>query len=499
MNDKSIISKSFLLVDAVVRSTALFAISILLLVCIVVLAFNWNYSTGQQVASAKNKIELTIWETYKFQEHELFLQQLERFKEWYRQKTGKHVVFKAHRVPYDDLETNVRLAALGGKTPDIARVDVFKVLEFAYHRVLVPLDTLKNFGAESIAAKREQYIPGAFDTNVVEIQGQQHLYGLPEQVTCLALFWNRQMFQDKAKELKSQGLDPKSAPKTWKELIKYGKVLTTSDKNGDPAKSRYGFAMTNKLWFTLPFFGCYGVSYLQTDNQGNQICVLGDKRSTAALRLKVNLYRKYKIEAGAWQQGGTAPDIGFLNKKYAMILMGPWFIQEFRKAGIDLGIALIPRITKKSAIHVGLLDKDANDEEYRRKVLPATNIGGSNMVIFKTCRHPEVAYELINYLASKKAQLLWCRTLNQIPVNVEAAKALSEDPHTDPDIRIFMKQALYATAPPLLPRYGYVENDIVNPEMELALKGRKTAKQALQDAARKINQQILEVLNRANQ
>jgi ABC-type glycerol-3-phosphate transport system substrate-binding protein len=464
------------------------------------LVFAFGTVACQENTSQANtqNVELVVWETYNMVEHELFLEQVGKFQKWYQEKHGVWVDLKAHRVPFDDLETNVRMAALGRKTPDIARVDALKVLEFAYHKVLVAIDELPCFAASSIAEKRKEYIPGAFDTNVIDIQGKSHLYGLPEQITCLALYWNRRMFDNAGEELRKRGLDPTRAPRTWDELVAYGQVLTHIDAQ-NPAQNRYGFAMNNTLWWSLPYFGCYGVSYVANDQDGNKVCLLGDTRSTAAFQLKVDLYRKYKIEGGAWQTGAVAHDVGFQNEKYAMMLMGPWNVQRFRNAKVDFRVALIPRISKEEAIRVGLIAKNAGDEEYQQKVIPATNIGGNNMVIFKTCRHPEIAYALIHFMASKEAQLTWCRKLNQIPVNVEAARVLSEDPHTDRDVAVFMQQALYATAPPLLPRYGYVELDLVNTEMELALQGSKTVEQSLKDAARKINEQILSLLNQKPQ
>ena len=41
----------------------------------------------------------------------------------------------------------------------------------------------------------------------------------------------------------------------------------------------------------------------------------------------------------------------------------------------------------------------------------------------------------------------------------------------------------------------YIEGDVVNPEMELALKGQKTVEKALKDAAEKINRKVLSLVN----
>ena len=441
----------------------------------------------------RNAIELVAWVSYKETEHNEFVKLANQFTANYRQKTGKTVKIIAKQVPFDDLVTNIKMASMSNRTPDIARIDVPKMLELAYHKTLVPLDQLENFGAASIEAKAAQYMQVPFYTNVIEVknnqgQSQRHLYGLPEQTTCLALFWNRKMFRERAEQLQQAGLDPKRAPRTWDELIRYGRVLTYK-RNDD---HYYGFAMDNTLWWTMPFFGCYGAQFIRKDENGNKVCILGDTRTTAAFQLKVDLYRRHQVEGGAWKSGAIGPDVGFINEKYAMIFMGPWYVKKFREKGLDFGVALIPSISDAEAKKVGLSAPPVS----------ATNIGGNNMVIFRSCRYPQIAYAFLNFITSCRAQLQWCQQLQQIPVNREAAdillgkkKIAGETIKIDATIQIFMEQIKYAVMPPQVPRYRYIESDAVNPEMELALKGQKSVQQALQDAASKINANVLSLVN----
>ncbi len=442
----------------------------------------------------KAPILLTLWVTYQGPEIKKFQEILRRFEKEYPQKYGKEIRVEAKQVPFDDLVTNIKMACISGRTPDIARVDVMKMVELAYHKVIVPLDQLESFDASSIQEKKKEFLSVPFQTNVIEVKNQKgdwenHLYGLPEQTTCLALFWNRKLFREREEALRKAGLNPNCAPKNWEELIRYGKVLT------QPEKGLYGFAMNNSLWWTMPFFGLFGGSFIQKDKQGRKVCPLGDERTKAALQLKVDLYRRHKIEAGAWKSGALGPDVSFLNEKVAMIFMGPWMVERFLKKGLDFGISLIPPITQKMAQKAGL-----------KKIPPsATNIGGNNLVIFESCRHKDAAYRLLKFITSTEVQLDWCLSLKQIPVNRKALQILlGQLPYSgdgdrtievDPYLKVFMHQIEYAMVPPQIPRYGYIESDIMNPEMELALKGKKTVEQALKDGARRINQEILSKVN----
>ena len=102
----------------------------------------------------KDEIELVAWVTYKEIEHNEFVKLAAEFTDSYRKKTGKTVKIIAKQVPFDDLITNIKMACMSNRTPDIGRIDVQKILELAYHKTLVPLDQLKNFEAKNIEAKR---------------------------------------------------------------------------------------------------------------------------------------------------------------------------------------------------------------------------------------------------------------------------------------------------------------------------------------------------------
>ena len=389
----------------------------LLLVCIFMLP---ACDTGSK--KDPNHIELVIWVSYNSEEHKKFEELSKRFTKIYKKETGKTVVIVPKRVPFADLVTNIKMACMSQKTPDIARVDVQKILELAYHKVLVKIDQLENFDAKSIKEKQKEYMDAPFLTNVVETRTKdgkfvENLYGFPEQTSCLALFWNRKMFREYDTDLEAAGLDPKRAPRTWDELVAYSKVLTR--EVGD--ETYYGFAMNNSLWWTLPIFGCYRAEFVRfNEKKKRKECVLGDKLTCAALQLKVDLFHKHKVEAGAWKAGALGPDIGFTNEKYAMIFMGPWKVKDFKKKGLDFAVSLIPRISDKEAKRIGI---PQNKIPYS-----STNIGGNDMVIFRSCKHKKEAYDFLNYLTSCEVQLDWCRTLKQITINRRAAQILLGKP-----------------------------------------------------------------------
>ena len=99
---------------------------------------NGNTSDGSK------DIELVVWVTYKGTEYKKFQELVDKFVIHYEKTKGKKILISPKQVPFEGLVTSVKMACMSQRTPDIARLDVQKILELAYPKVLVKLDTLKN-------------------------------------------------------------------------------------------------------------------------------------------------------------------------------------------------------------------------------------------------------------------------------------------------------------------------------------------------------------------
>src|SRR5206468_9560024 len=124
------------------------------------------------------------------------------FEREYAAQTGRAIRLKVERIPYEGLLPKLKYAAITHTAPDICRVDNAWVLTLAYGQAVVPLDTLPNFGT-TLDEAASHYVPAAIATNVVEVPErggpwQRHLFGLPDQTNCVALFWNRALFRASA-------------------------------------------------------------------------------------------------------------------------------------------------------------------------------------------------------------------------------------------------------------------------------------------------------------
>jgi multiple sugar transport system substrate-binding protein len=379
------------------------------------------------------RIMLSFWHTYSDLEEQILKDVI---KEW-ETKNASFTV-RPVRIPFDGHKPKLRTALTVGQGPDMARVDWSFVCELARKNAVAELE---QFGFETI---RSHYLKAPLDTGYIDGK----YYGIPDQTTCVAMFYNRAMF-------KEAGLEP-AVPETWEEFIEVGKKLT------NPTEGQYAFAMTNTLWWNLPFFNTFGARIISKDGKR---CELGSEEAIAALELMTSFVQEHEIEAGAWRPGAISPEQGFVNGKYAMIFMGPWNLAKFKNTDLDFDVGLIPAGPAGTS----------------------TNVGGTNTVVFKHSKYAKECYDFLTFFTNAKNQARWCSELNQLPINLGAYDLVKfEDEH----LMTFMEQMKHARVNPVVTSYGLLE-DIVNPEMEAVLSGQKTAKDALTHAAEKVEAQII--------
>jgi ABC-type glycerol-3-phosphate transport system substrate-binding protein len=384
----------------------------------------------------RGQATLTVWQTYNDEESPVFKEIVAQFE-----AAHPGVTVDVVRLPFAGAEPKIMTALTTKTEPDIARVDVSFLAKLAHKNALLALD---------------ERVPAEFLGDIVPValascryRGQ--LWGLPDQTNGLCLFYNKEMFRQ-------AGLDPNVPPKTWEELIACGKKLTKRDEGV------FGLGLSNSLWWSLPFFYSYGAQLLSEDGTH---CLLNSPEGVAAFQLKVDMYKKYGIEGGAWMAGGIVHDLGFQNGRYAMILNGPWALESLKQAGIDFGVAPIP--AGPAGSH--------------------TNVGGNDLVVFRSSKHPDLAAEFLMYVASEDVQRMWAQRLGQIPVNVKASDVVN--PEETPELAVFVEVMKTAIPRPQTPYYPEIEN-LMNPEMQAALDSTKSVKDALDSAVAEIDKLLAE-------
>lgn len=422
---------------------------------------------------------LIVWHAFNNEETTLFKEMLAEFEA----SSGKKVVLEY--VSYGDMFTKLQTSALAKKTPDVAFLDSIKVTDLAFGSAAVKINELEGFKKRygTLEGGRKHFVEASYNMAVIDRLGNVDLYGIPVQTTTVALFWNRAMFRAKAQALRDAGLDPNRAPRTWDELIAYGKVLT------DPKRKIFGFGQHSSLWFNFVFFNLYNVEFIQYGADGVAKPGLNTPRGRAAMETIGRIVNS-GMEGGAWKRGAQGPDLGFLNEFYAMCVTGSWNVERFRNQGLEFDIAMIPAPSKKEIEELGLQPADPTMvEEYGELAWSSSNLGGQTGVILQTAPDKEAAYEFLEWFTSEPIQRRWASTLGQIPVRRSAWKDLDTTKY--PFMTKFMEQLRVARRIPQVPKFGILESQIFNPEIDLYLNGGQNVEQMMRNMDRRLEEKIL--------
>src|SRR5439155_23818355 len=123
------------------------------------------------------------------------------------------------------------IATAGGVPPDIAGLYNQNIPQFAAMDALEPLDDMATSrGIVPLTYKKVFWDECCYDGK---------LYGLVSSAYDIALYYNTEIFQDRAGALRSRELDPNGAPRPIAELDAYAQAIDQIDPCGHSQLAGY--------------------------------------------------------------------------------------------------------------------------------------------------------------------------------------------------------------------------------------------------------------------
>ncbi len=416
----------------------------MLIVCLGIVSFgcsNAKDTTNQDVTNEKTEadkkeetpkdpITIEFWHTYSDTEEVIFNEQvLPLFEEKY-----PLIKVEATRMPYEGLKQQVIAGVAGDAAPDLMRMDIIWVPEFAKLGALTSLD-----GKEGFGDVKNQLFPGPLATNFYN----GNYYGLPLNTNTKVAIYNKEL-------LKEAGLS--EPPKTFDQLIEVSKALKSKGKFG------IGIGGTGP-WGSLPYFWTFGGRV--TDDQFTKASgYLNSPESIAALEKIVELNNEGLIaptilggEPGTWDG---------IKENYLMIDDGPWFYSILGDEALNLTTPAPLPTDDGGSVSV---------------------VGGEDLVMFKTSKHPEEAWTFMKFLMTEEPQTIMAQT-GLIPTNQKAAS--SDEVLSVPFIKPYIEQL--KTAQPRTPHPNWEKiQESLNLAFEKAVRGEMSAEDALNEAAQEVD------------
>lgn len=285
------------------------------------------------------------------------------------------------------------------------------------------------------------------------------LYQVPWKVNPIMMLYNKKMLQE-------IGYD--QPPATYTEFLDAAEKLQARNIGG---KRRWiGIADIRNLWLQR-LFDFYAL-YLAASN--GKTLVRQDSilfENNAALQVFQFLQEVYRNGYFPMERTSGTGD-PFLLGKLASKFTGPWEIthtERFKSEGFEYGFAPLP-----------VPDKSEN---------PAYTYGDpKNIVIFTTCNNPKAAWEFVQFMISRKNDLLLLEKASQLPRRPAMLEDEIFQPYFDknPLLAEFAQQAKYVRGIDQAPVMKEVF-DAISQEYEAAVVyGAKSAEKAIADAAKRV-------------
>ncbi len=348
------------------------------------------------------------------------------------------------QTPWTAAHEKLLSAVVGDATPDVAQIGNTWVPELETIHALLPLD--ERVAASATVAEAD-YFPGVWRSNQVD----GRLWGLPWYVDTRLLFYRQDL-------LAAAGVT--AMPRSWEEwrqALRQLRALPAPPGSG--FDQRYAILLPTDEWEQPVIFGLQAGSTLLRD--GNRY---GDFRGEAfrrGLDFYLSLYREGLAPLASLNQiANVYQQIG--RGEVALYISGPWNLGEFRRrlpAELASSWATAPLPAPAAA------------------GWPGTSLaGGSSLVIFRRSRHPEAAWQLLEYLAEPAQQLRFYALCGDLPPrrSVWASPELAGDAAA----QAFFAQLQRVQPTPAVPEWEQIAK-LVAERVDAAIRGVRTAEETV--------------------
>jgi multiple sugar transport system substrate-binding protein len=344
--------------------------------------------------------------------------------------------------PYwDKLQTSIA----GGDAPDVFAMDGPLFPDYQTRDVLLDLKPFID---------RDGYDLGQLaDQAVSDFKTPDGQFGVPRDLNVVALYYNKKMFD-------TAGIPYPDDTWDWAKLTEVAKKLTL--KGADGKTKQWGFYTETtdmeNYWSELVWQN--GGDIISADHKTS---LVGSDQAAGGLQFLQDLIWKDKVmpDASITDALGDAFEQG----QAAMEANGSWLVATHQAAGLDFGIAPLPKGPAGQA----------------------TSINPTGAVVYKGTKSPEAAWAFVKYLASPAAQT----KLMELKASLPANKAVLTGPFsTSFDGAKVLADAIgYAHIKPSFKGFNDWTTALQTElDANVFTEPKKTAKQALTDVLPKLDE-----------
>lgn len=270
---------------------------------------------GSKGSNTSNKVKILFWNTMEGLEAEAMDGILKDFAKAHPNIEVEQIVVDFYKAREEFKETSETDTA-----PDILRADRFWIPELATKNYIQEIQK------SQIKEEYDEIVPLAKEF----VSWDKRIWAIPISVDCLALFYNKEHFNEK----------------NLKVPTNFDDFLATAKKLTDPSGSRYGFFIYPNGWYFEPFYFGFGGQYFAPDGS---LAIKSDA-AIKAFEFLLHLKDRHKAVPPLNLKSRVYSTMinGFSSGQISMIFTGPWAIRtiivgnSFKKNNLNLGVAPLP-------------------------------------------------------------------------------------------------------------------------------------------------------------
>jgi len=370
-------------------------------------------------------------------------------------KAHPGVKVQMERIPFGDYMTKLLTQFSAGSPPDVMWVNCNQLASFASRKMFLDL---KPFVDKDPSLKLTDFYPEAI--NFYTVDGE--LTAIPSNIAPLAVvYYNK-------KEFDAAGVPYPKDDWTYEEFLETAKKLTRKDAKGDV--TQFGFVDEWVMWDT--WILAFGGQLVDNEKHPTR-CVIDSPEAIAGMQFRADLLFKYGVTPSPAQvtaMGNLGNSDLFMNGKAAMFHTGIWHVPTFRQVkGLDWDVVEFPK----------------GPNGHRAFAMDAAGYG-----ILKTSKHPELAYELVKYLAGEVGEKVVAATGLAMPALQSVAKSPVFLDDQAPKSKAFLtdsvKDGHFASFDPKMQEW----TDMVGTYLDRIFTGAETPEFALKKAAQEVNKKF---------
>jgi multiple sugar transport system substrate-binding protein len=355
--------------------------------------------------------------------------------------------------PGDVLHQKILLGKAGGPKPDIMQTDTIWLGEFADEGIATNLDSYYANWKD-----KRDYSPSFLGSS----RWKGHYYGVWLNTDVRLMMWNKDVFR-------KAGLNPDQAPKTWAQLVATAKQI----QSRVPDTAGVGInaaASEDTADFWYPLLWMAGGDIL---NKSWTKATFNSPAGVRALQFYVDLVNKYGVtpKEVITQQSSDVEQALFSGSYGIVLSQAGGGFGNYKDVSTPaafekkIGNALIPRCPGCP---------------------PASGSGGWLLTINSASEQKDLAWEYITMVTDGQNALPFDFAQSVIPVRLSVIRKYKNGIRNYPYSQVVARAYAVTHFRPWVPQYPKFVEQIYT-AIEKAVAGKATAKEALDDAAAKVD------------